>query len=461
MMSVQKPLFWQQGLFLQPQHFQLQEQSFRGLLTPFGRFAAPHFWGVGDLEIRKSALANRILDLHRGTFLFPDGTYVDLPGNAVIRARSFDESWAGPLNVYLGLKAWNESGENVTVAENLENISGVTTRFAATADPEEINDLHAGGPVGRVKRLHYVLKLLWEHEIEQAGDYVLIPLAQLAKFGAEVRVSEDHIPPCLTLAGSESLLKLIGEIRDQITARGRQLEEYKKKRGIHSAEFGSRDMVYILALRSINRYVPLLHHYTETREVHPWIVYGALRQLIGELSSFSERVNALGEWSDGRQVLPPYDHRNLWGCYSALQDLISHLLDEITAGPEYIIRLVRDGAHYTADLRPAIFEGRNRFYLSVRTEENAQDVLQAVKTVVKLGSREDMRVIVARALPGIVLEQQLQTPKELPYRSNTLYFAVSHHSEMWESVMKNRNVALYWNNAPADLELELMVVGRS
>ena len=63
--------------------------------------------------------------------------------------------------------------------------------------------------------------------------------------------------------------------------------------------------------------------------------------------------------------------------------------------------------------------------------------------------------------PGIVLEQQLQTPKELPYQSNTLYFAVGHHSEVWESVMKNRNVALYWASAPEDLEVELMVVGRS
>lgn len=460
-MSVQKPLFWQQGLFLQPQHFQLQEQSFRGLLAPFGRFATPHFWGVGDLEIRKSALPNRILDVHRGTFMFPDGTWVDLPGNAVIRARSFDESWAGPLKVYLGLKVWNDSGENVTVVDNLENTSAVTTRYAATADPEEVNDLHAGGPVGRVKRLHYVLKLLWEHEIGEAGDYVLIPLCQLAKAGAEVRVSEEHIPPSLSLGASETLTKLIVEIRDQVTARGRQLEEYKKKRGVHSAEFGSRDMVYILALRSINRYVPLLHHCTETRDVHPWAVYGALRQLVGELSSFSERVNALGEWVDGRRVVPLYDHRDLWGCFATLQDLLSHLMDEITAGPEYIIRLIHDGTSYAADLRPAVFEGRNRFYLALRTEANPQDVLQAVKTVVKLGSREDMRVIVARALPGIALEQQLQTPKELPYRSNTLYFAVGHHSEMWESVMKNRNVALYWASAPEDLEVELMVVGRS
>jgi hypothetical protein len=28
-------------------------------------------------------------------------------------------------------------------------------------------------------------------------------------------------------------------------------------------------------------------------------------------------------------------------------------------------------------------------------------------------------------------------------------------------VMKNRNVALYWASAPEDLEVELMVVGRS
>ena len=67
-------------------------------------------------------------------------------------------------------------------------------------------------------------------------------------------------------------------------------------------------MVYILALRSVNRYVPLLHHYTETPNVHPWIIYAALRQLVGELSSFSERVNALREFSDYDSRLSRYDH---------------------------------------------------------------------------------------------------------------------------------------------------------
>ncbi len=460
-MSIQRPLFWHQGLFLQPQHFQLMEQSFHELLTPVKQFMTPYFWGVINLKIKETRLANGILEIENGAFIFPDGTHVVFPGNAVMNVRFFDDSPAGSLDVYLGLKSWSGSGENVTVVENLENLVGVTTRFVATTASEEVEDLHAGGPAGHVKKLHYVLKLFWENELEQSSDYQLFQIARLEKRGGGVVLFQDYIPPCPTIAGSESLLNLIGEIRDQITARSRQLEEYKRKRGVHSAEFGSRDMVYILALRSVNRYVPLLHHFTRTPKVHPWVVYGTLRQLIGELSSFSDRINALGEFSDDNHALPPYDHSSLWNCYSEVQNLISHLLDEITAGPEYIMRLIRDGVFYSADLKPAIFEGSNRFYLSVRTDDEARAVIQTMTTLAKLGSREDLRNIVARALPGIHLEHQPQPPQQLPRRSNAIYFLINHHSEQWESIVKNRNIALYWNNAPGDADIELMVIRRS
>jgi type VI secretion system protein ImpJ len=311
-----------------------------------------------------------------------------------------------------------------------------------------------------VKRLFYVLRLFWESEREQLGDYLLIPLAQLERLGGEVRLSEGFIPPCLTISSSEPLSKLIKEIRDQISSRGHQLEQYKSQRGIQTAEFGSRDMVYLLALRSLNRYVPILHHLTEARQVHPWAVYGALRQLIGELSSFSERVNMMGEWEDGNRLLFNYDHRNLWGCFSGAQALITQLLDEITAGPEYIIRLIYDGTYYAAELKPAMFEGRNRFYLVVKTEEDPKFVLQSLTTIAKLSAREYLPILIARALPGIGLEHLPVPPQELPRRAHSIYFAVDHHHDQWASVEKGHNIALYWDNAPEDLEVELMVVGR-
>lgn len=462
-MKIQRPLFWHQGLLLQPQHFQLQDQAIQSRLIPFLKYQQPHFWGGGQAEISRGALATGSFNLLSGSFLFPDGSYLELPGNALIDARPFDGGWlegSKPLQVYLGLRKWNDSAENVTVIDRREELGAAVTRFVATTDPEEVRDLHGGGPDGQVKRLHYLLRIFWESERDQLGDYELIPLAQLERFGAEIRLSEDFIPPSLSCSASPSLHKLIREIRDQVTARGYQLEEHKSKRGIQTAEFGSRDMVYFLALRSVNRYVPLLFHYTEAEQIHPWHLYGILRQLIGELTSFSERVSVLGELHGGKKVLPEYDHRDLWGCFSAAQDMISHLLDEITAGPEYVIRLAYDGTFYAAELKPAIFEGRNRFFLAVKTEEDPKIVLQALEDIAKLSSREHLNTLVSRSLPGIGLQYLQIPPQELPRRANTMYFAINHHDEQWAAVAKQYGLALFWNGAPADMEIELMVVGR-
>jgi type VI secretion system protein ImpJ len=459
-----RPVFWHQGLFLQPQHFQLNDTYFQSLLAPFQRYLQPHLWGMGNFEIREGALGTRSFDIVKGEFLFRDFTYVDYPGNAIVEARSFDEAWVDggkPLTVYVGLKKWNRAGENVTVLSKLKNVFDVPTRYVTTADPEEVPDVHQGGPTAQVKRLNHVLKIFWETETNQLGDYLLLPVAQLERTGDQIVLSRDFVPPCLFVSGSSALLKMVQEVRDQVAARGRLLESYKKGRGIHTAEFGARDMVYLLALRSLNRYVPLLFHLTETPYVHPWTVYGVLRQLIGELSSFSVRLSVLGEFEDGTPLLPRYDHDDLWTCFSAALGLVTQLLDEITAGPEYVTQLLFDGTYYAADLAPAIFEGGNRFFIVFETEEDPKAVLQSLESIGKLGSRESLPILIARALPGIRLEHLPVPPQELPRRSRAIYFQVDHHSDQWAQIAKTKNIALYWDAAPQDLKIELMVVGRT
>lgn len=462
-MDIQRSLFWEQGLLLQPQHFQLQDLSFRSLLAPFLQYLEPDFWGISKTEIQEAALGNGIFNLVKGTFLFQDGTYAVLPDNAMIESRRFDEAWiegGKPLPVYVGLKKWNNTGENVTVLETAESFPAATTRCVTLRDAEEVADLHACGPKGNVKRLHYLLRIFWETEREQAGDYVLLPVAQLERMGEKIVLSQHFIPPCLTITSSEPLMKLVKETRDQITARCHQLEAYKMQRGIQTAEFGTRDMVYLLALRSLNRYAPLLYHITETQQIHPWYVYGTIRQLIGELSSFDERVNVLGEAEDGTSALPGYNHWKLWECFSAAQSLIIQLLDKITAGPDYVIRMVYDGTYYTAELKPEMFEGRNRFYLVFNTEEDPKSLIHYVTTIAKLGSRERLPILIAKAISGIKVEHLSVAPPQLPRRAHATYFAIDHHSDQWALVTKGNNIALYWDNAPEDLEVELMVVGK-
>ena len=53
----------------------------------------PYFWGVAGLTIQEAALGNQSVNLLKGEFLFPEQTYVSFPGNALLEARSFSESW--------------------------------------------------------------------------------------------------------------------------------------------------------------------------------------------------------------------------------------------------------------------------------------------------------------------------------------------------------------------------------
>ena len=53
-----RPVFWHQGLFLQPQHFQLADLHQQERLLPFQRYLHPHFWGVARMAMQATALPN-------------------------------------------------------------------------------------------------------------------------------------------------------------------------------------------------------------------------------------------------------------------------------------------------------------------------------------------------------------------------------------------------------------------
>ena len=101
---MQRSLYWHQGLFLQPQHFQLQDRFTRSMMEPLHQKLVPHFWGVGSMAVKSAALGNRSIGLTSGEFLFQDMTYAVIPDNAVLQPRSFESAWEDggkPFMVYL------------------------------------------------------------------------------------------------------------------------------------------------------------------------------------------------------------------------------------------------------------------------------------------------------------------------------------------------------------------------
>src|SRR5689334_24100661 len=73
----------------------------------------------------------------------------------------------------------------------------------------------------------------------------------------------------------------------------------------------------------------------------PWNLYGVLRQIVGELSCFSERINVMGEdRDDDERPLPAYNPMNLWECFSAAKRRSEEHTSELQSQFHLVCRLL-------------------------------------------------------------------------------------------------------------------------
>lgn len=457
-------IYWQQGMFLQPQHFQQSDLHQQFQRKPALENGQPHFWGVGEFALATAAIANQRIEVQSAQVLFPDRTYVEYPGNAVIAGRSFTtEQFEGdkPLNVYLGLRRLHATESNVSTVGELAEAALAPTRYATTHASDEVPDLYSNAAPAQVRSLMFVLRIFLDSELEALQDYELVPIARLVRDGALVRLVDDYVPPCYALSGSQWLQQQIRDIRDELAGRARQLQAYKSPGGTRGAGLDAADVVLLLALRTMNRFSPQLQHLSEVEHLHPWAVYGVLRQLVGELSSFSERFNMFGEAEDGTAGVPAYDHRQIGRCFARAHALISHMLNEITVGAEFIVQLQPEGDHlYSGELPKRLFGEHNRFYLLLRSDSLAAAVAQTVPNNARLGPSAEMPKLLSLALPGLELIHLPVAPQGLPRRADSHYFRIEQISRQWESVTRDGLVSLSWLDAPGDLRAEIAVVRR-
>jgi type VI secretion system protein ImpJ len=457
-----RPIFWGQGMFLQPQHFQQQDGYHEARVRRYLHWLAPFAWGVKSLVIREAALQNFMCDIERCELVTWDGTLVCFqgdvgPSNATLRPRSFEDALdAGgrPLGVYLGLKRLQWEERNLSEPEGHLPRGEGARRFRLQA--AEVPDLLAAeGQRCAVHYLLYELRLLFDSDAAvQTHDYELIKIAELlrAAEGQGAVLSKRYIPPCLSIYASPVLTGLLRELRDLLTAKGREPREYKRQQLAHTIEMGSRDTVYLLMMQMVNRYIPLFHHYLEVEETHPCPMYALLRQMIGEFSTFSEAIEVLGG------PLPAYRHDQLWECFDAAIRVAKELLSEFTKGPEYVVPLVFDGAYFAASLDKRFFEGKNHYYLSIKVDLPPREIERLLTDTGKVGSREEMEVLRQRALPGLDVRYLEAPPEELPRRTHCNYFEIDHRGPRWRGIEQRQNIAIVCQLPPDKTEMQLLVL---
>ena len=461
--ATSKPIFWHEGLFLQPHHFQWQDLYFQSLIEPLNRYLHPAMWGTGKIKIHEEALSNNVFNVISGEFRFRDMTHAIYPGNAVLESRNFENAWKDkgkPFNVYIGLRKLSRSGKNVSDPLQYQTYSMLPTRFTSDSDTETLADFYEGSEDLPIERLRYVLKLFWENEKTRIGDYEILPLAQLENNKGEIILSREYIPPVLSIFSSRVLFSTVKNISEIIATMVNRLETSKTDRGVHTAEFGTKDMVFLLTLRTLNRFVLILRHLLgKGAAVHPWTVYGVLCQLIGELSTFSSQVNLVNIGQDNPLFLYEYHHETLTKCFKRARKILTKLLVDIAADPEYVAPFSFDGVLYTLSVPTKFLHGRKRYYLVVETDAAPDKVVAEMQNQVKMSSAKILPLLINQSLPGIQIKHIAHPPPELPRRSMGIYFMINHKGRLWKKVIEEQQIALTWQTHPKDAKIELMVAG--
>jgi type VI secretion system protein ImpJ len=468
-----RPLYWGQGQFLLPQHFQQQDLFHQNERQRCWRLAQPHGWGVEELRLREEGLAAGTLEVLRLQLVMRDGALIEVGSdaanaNARLAPRSFegliDPAAKTQLSVYVALPRYRPQQSNLTDAPG-EATGGRRTRYRLVNRP--MPDLFDETMEPRdVGFLEYDLEILFDAEdaFAQADQsHELVKLAELAPAptGAGAALVGDYIPPCLSISSSPQLLNWLKGLRDLLTAKVQSDDFVLAKRRVGAAGAG-RELLRLLVLQTLSRYAPLFHHHLSAADLHPYEAYGLLRQIIGDVSVFSEEVSALGG-ATGREFetrLPPYRHDDLRSCFRPAVRILSRLLDELVAGPEQAVRLEFDGEYFAASIPRDFLAGeRSRYYLMIESALQVGQLVPLLQQTGKISTRENMPQLRRAALFGLRIEHLSAPPAELPQRGPRVsYFAVDAQSPHWGAIRNAGDIAVFGQLDPKETAIKLLVV---
>lgn len=298
-----------------------------------------------------------------------------------------------------------------------------------------------------------------QDEIAQLTGYTLLPIGRLRQGSSGIEWDSDYFPPSMTLKAVPWLWQRIDNLCLELTARLHQFEEFKRPPMMKTGELFERKDILLLTIRTLARYVIRLQHYKEAQDIHPWQIIGLLRELIAELTCFTDlcSFNGICQWDD--TVAAGYDHHDIAASLTLCERNIMALLDNLMIRQDSIISFAKQSeGYFSADW---LLEPQQKYvaiYLVMRSERFIeQEYAVPDDRLIKMVAKSQIDTIITRSLAGVRLHYQITPPQGLPKKINSRYFKVEEHSHEWEKIKNSGSIILHWPEAPEDLQIDLIL----
>lgn len=444
-MSSSNKVYWSEGLFIRPQHFQRQDRHVEWLVEQRVCNLVPYGWGITHLLLDKDLLGLGKIALLELDGVLPDGTPISIPGDA---------DPPPVLQVPTDAK-----GEKVFLALSFGHVAGVLERYHKAQ--QTVTDRYSATPSESiVEILRPSLRLLLGRE--ERGDYATLAIGTIKEVlsSGKVELERTHIAPTLRCDTDQQLVGYVKEVAGLLRNRG----EMMAGSAVSSGHSGISEVKDLMWLQVINRYEPLFFHFQDLDRLHPERLYSTCLQLAGELATFaSDEKRPIG--------FPRYDHNNLRGSFFPVMEELRKLLSFIVDPNVFQIPLEYHGPGrgvglYIAPMRELSGQinlrdlvARADFYLGVKTDLSAEIMHHEFPQQVKVGPVESIDRMVNVNLGGVKI-LFTQVPRQIPYHNGYTYYAMQQESRHWQDLVHSNGLAIHLGEKYKDVQLELWAVKR-
>ncbi len=440
-------LLWGEGLFLRPQHFQLQDLHWNSTTRQMLLSANPYAWGVRELEIDRDALKNGVLRFNRVDVLFANGDSLVAPEidqlpPPLALADAVTED--GSIEFYLALHHLNPHGGNT--AESQENAS--QARYLSL--PLEAADLFTDAAEAEVTTLSKICRV--KSASEPRDQYQTLPAVRIKRTASNgFEIDPSFLPPSLSLRSAPGLLQMLRRQIDALLAKVDALYGFHREPSRHVIEFRSGDIASFWLLHTASSACAALTHLFRNTETAPERLFQELLRLAGGLMTFS-KTHTLND-------LPTYDHAQPGPAFWRLDSIVRELLDTVISTRYFAIALSQPKpAFHAGHLDSERINSDTAFYISVSAAHPQSEIIESVPLRLKVGAPDDVEKLVLSAMSGVRLSHAAQVPAPIPVRPGACYFALDAHGALYERMLKAQSVMIYAPESYRELNLELIAV---
>ena len=445
-------VLWGEGLFLRPQHFQIQDSYHEQRLNQTIRSTIPFAYGIKQLKFDETQLATHVLALEYVDMIWQDGELYNAPAQDLLPPPVLlDElNFRGEMTIFLALPIVQANKKNVAYEQTSQ-----PSRYHSYLN--ETHDLYTDAvpaEITLVKRRAELKLLEVQHENPYELDgFLYLPMAKIKRQSSgNFELDHKFIPPILHIDACESLIANLKRTLNVIRAKIKTIQTNNRENEQKLIEFRSGDIVSFWLVNALNTAHASLNHLLQHPQIHPERLFFELLRLTGSLLTFSTAYEV--------EHLPRYNHHNLQESFSQLDVILRELLDTIISSRYFNIALkeIRP-SYWVGSLESDKITRESRLYIAVSSSAmQTHELIQIVPLRFKVGTTVDVEQRVVSALPAIPIHHLMQVPTAIPVRSGVSYFEIEPHHELYQRMLESETICIYVPAGFQDLIIELIAV---